>query len=111
MMDGSPGIAAALGGPGAGLAALGGRAALSGARMAAGALGRQQDIARNREIAQALVQTGDPLEVLLQALGVRLTAAQRAQGAGTLGDRVVQAVLQSQGDRSRRMLPSGLRGQ
>lgn len=111
MMDGSPGIAAAIGGPGAGLAAMGGRAALGGARTAAAALGRQQDIARNREIARALVQTGDPLEVLLQALGVRLTAAQRAQGAGTLGDRVVRAVLQSQGDRSRRMLPSGLRGQ
>ncbi|MEE7456439.1 hypothetical protein MPAR168_15445 [Methylorubrum populi] len=111
IMDGSPGIAAAIGGPAAGAAALGGRAALGGARMAASALGRQQDIARNREIAQALVQTGDPLEVLLQSLGVRLTAAQRAQGAGTLGDRVVRAVLQSQGDRSRRMLPSGLRGQ
>lgn len=111
VMDGSPGIAAAIGGPGAGLAALGGRAALGGARMAAGALGQQQDIARNREIAQALVQAGDPLQVLLQALDVRLTAAQRARGAGTLGDQVVRAVLQSQGDRSRRMLPSGLRGQ
>ena len=111
IMDGNPGIAAAIGGPAAGAAAIGSRAALGGARMAASALGRQQDIARNREIAQALVQTGDPMEVLLQALGVRLTAAQRAQGAGTLTDRVVRAILQSQGDRSRRMLPSGLRGQ
>ncbi|KQT55417.1 hypothetical protein ASG52_24760 [Methylobacterium sp. Leaf456] len=110
LIDGTPGIATAIAGPVAGATALGGRAAIGGARMAASAIGRQRDIARNREIADALVKTGDPMEVLLQALGVRLTAAQRAQGAGTLTDRVVRAVLQSQGDRSRRMVPSGFLG-
>lgn len=100
--DVMPAIAGVVGGPQAAGIAYG----VKGAQFGANAAGRASDIARNREIARALVFTGDPLETMLAGLGVRLNASQRASGIDALVNRLTQSLAQSQGERFRPALPA-----
>ena len=102
--DIAPTVAAFVGGTKGAAAAYG----LKGAKFGANAYGRAQDIARNREVAQALVFTGDPMDTLLNALGIRLNASQRANGIEALISRLTQSLAQSQGERLRPALPAAL---
>lgn len=95
---GAPGIALAQG--------------VKGLKATANAMGREADIARNRQIAEAVTMIpGEALDALITALGVRAQGSASAQNAGEAIELLTQALLQSQGDRSRRIVPSGLLGQ
>ncbi|MFC6790569.1 hypothetical protein ACFQE0_13730 [Methylobacterium komagatae] len=106
--DAATAIAGAVGGPKAAAATMG----LKGLKSGAEAIGREADIARNRELADAVTMIpGEALDRLIEALGARAAAGGRAEETGQAVDRLVQALLQSQGERSRRILPDASRGQ
>lgn len=101
-------VAGAVGGP-KGIALAQGVKTLKGT---ANAMGREADIERNRQIAQAVTMIpGEALDALIAALGVRAQGSAGAEAAGDAVELLTQALLQSQGERSRRIVPSGLLGQ
>ncbi|MCC0808066.1 hypothetical protein FPV16_17925 [Methylobacterium sp. W2] len=102
--DVMPAVAGIVGGPQAGAMAYG----VKGLQLGANAAGRAADVARNRELAQALVYTGDPMDTLLNALGMRLNASQRAGGIDALVNSLTQSLTQSQGERFRPALPAAI---
>lgn len=98
-------IAGAAGGP-KGIAAA---YAVKGAKAAANAAGRERDLARNRELADALVQQqGEQLDRLLAAIMARQEAERAAVGVGRAAQIGTQAATMSQADRVRAHLPFGL---
>lgn len=106
--DAATAIAGAVGGP----QAAAGSVALKGLKAGADAVGREADIARNRQLAEAVTMIpGEALDKMLEALGARAASGGKAENAGEAVDRLVQILLQSQGERSRRILPDASRGQ
>ncbi|MCJ2054050.1 hypothetical protein [Methylobacterium sp. J-070] len=73
------------------------------------AMGRESDVARNRQLADAVTMTqGDRLEALLSAIQARGVTQQRAAALGQLGARGTQAAMLSQSDRVRPYFPAAL---
>jgi hypothetical protein len=71
------------------------------------AMGRESDVARNRQLADAVTMTqGDKLNMLLDAINARGLMQQRAAQLGQLGARGTQAALVSQSDRAGPYLPA-----
>jgi hypothetical protein len=96
----------------AGPAGAAGAIGLKGVNLARSAAGRASDIARNEELAKALTTgPGPKLDALIEALDRRIAANGSAESLGQGTDVLVKALLQSQGDRSRRMVPSRFLGQ
>ncbi|MGT2489040.1 hypothetical protein [Methylobacterium oryzae] len=98
-------VAGAIGGPAGWLAAQGGRLA----RFGINAAGQAADIARNRQLADAvtLIQ-GDRLNMLLNAIETRGAMQQRAAALGNTAGRGVQAALLSQSEGVRPYFPAAL---
>ncbi|WP_244625482.1 hypothetical protein [Methylobacterium mesophilicum] len=73
------------------------------------AMGRESDVARNRQLADAVTMTqGERLDALLAAIQARGVTQQRAAELGRLGARGTQAALLSQSDRTRPYFPAAL---
>lgn len=97
-------VAGAAGGPKGVAAAY----AVKGAKAAANAVGREKDLARNREMADALVQRqGDQLDRLLAAIIARQEAERGAVGVGRAAQLGTQAATLSQADHLRGYVPFG----
>lgn len=102
-----PGVAAAIGGADAGASALLSKLGLGGVRLAASAAGRERDLARNRQIADALVQRpGQTMTELLDALDRRSIAGRMIEAMGSRARLGAQAATISQADRLRPYLPA-----
>ncbi len=98
-------VAGAVGGPKAAAMAY----AAKGAKAVLNAMGRERDVARNREIADALTRRqGEDLDRLLAAITARAAAERAASGAGRAAQIGAQAGLVSQADRAKDYLPFGL---
>ncbi|MEE7450016.1 hypothetical protein MRF4_20615 [Methylobacterium radiotolerans] len=98
-------VAGAIGGPAGWLAAQGGRVA----RFGINAAGQAVDIARNRQLADAVTMTqGDRLNMLLNAIEARGAMQQRAAALGKVAGRGAQAALLSQSERARPYFPAAL---
>jgi hypothetical protein len=96
-------VAGAIGGPQGWALAQAGRVAKAGIN----AVGKSADIARNRELADAVTMTqGDRLNALLAAIEARGVTQQRAAALGNMAARGGQAALLSQSDRARPYLPA-----
>ncbi|MCJ2089585.1 hypothetical protein MKK88_26875 [Methylobacterium sp. E-005] len=71
------------------------------------AMGRESDVARNRQLADAVtLGQGDRLNMLLDAINARGLMQQRAAQLGQLGARGTQAAMLSQSDRAGPYLPA-----
>jgi hypothetical protein len=104
--SGDPGtvVAGAVGGL-KGIAAAHG---IKGLRLAASAEGRARDIARNRQLAEAVTaREGDYLERLLAAIGARAEAERLSAQIGSAAGTTTNAVVRSQGERGRPYVPFG----
>ncbi|SFM62633.1 hypothetical protein [Methylobacterium pseudosasicola] len=98
-------VAGAIGGPQGWALAQAGRVARAGINAA----GQAADVARNRQLADAVTLTqGDRLNALLSALEARGAMQQRAAAFGNLAARGGQAAMLSQADRVRPYLPAAL---
>lgn len=99
-------LAGAVGGvPGAALAT-GAKVGAAGVSKAANLIGAADDIARNQQLARALILQGGPdLDLVLNALGRRASLAGAGDRAGQVTDRLVNALMQSQGGRVGQEVP------
>lgn len=98
-------VAGAIGGPQGWALAQAGRVARAGINAA----GQAADIARNRQLADAVTLTqGERLDALLAALDARGAMQRRAAALGDLAARGGQAALLSQSDRARPYFPAAL---
>ncbi|MCJ2140431.1 hypothetical protein [Methylobacterium sp. E-066] len=96
-------VAGAIGGPQGWALAQASRLAKAGINAA----GKSADVARNRELADAVTMTqGDRLNALLAAIEARGVTQQRAAALGNMAARGGQAALPSQADRVRPYLPA-----
>lgn len=103
--DATAAIAGAVAGPQAAAAVYG----MKGAKAGLSAAARQQDLARNCRIAEALVQRqGEEVNRLLAAIALRQTTNQGAAQFGRAAQVGAQAGTISQADRSRGYTPFGL---
>lgn len=83
--------------------------AVKGARMAANAVGRESDLARNRQLAEAVtMRQGPELDTLVAALRRIMAAEESARQVGQATERGVQALALSQGDRAAPYIPFSL---
>ena len=104
-----PGVAAMVGGAGAGFGALAGKVGLGGLKYAASSARNAADIVRNQELARAVtMQPGTIMDQFLDAIGVREAMRQRAIAAGGAARLGTQAAVMSQSDRARGYVPSTL---
>lgn len=98
-------VAGAIGGPQGWALAQAGRVARAGVNAA----GQAADLARNRQLADAVTLTqGDRLNTLLQAIEARGMMQQRAAALGNAAGRTAQAALLSQQERARPYFPAAL---
>ncbi|MBP2495302.1 hypothetical protein ABID82_002366 [Methylobacterium sp. PvP062] len=106
--DAVPAVAAAVGGVQAGLAAQAAKLGIKGAQAGLNAAGRARDIARNKELAEALTRRqGEQLDALLEAIGARQAAERMASGVGRAAQIGTTAATVSQADRARAYVPFG----
>lgn len=106
--DAVPAVAAAVGGVQAGLAAQAAKLGIKGAQAGLNAAGRARDIARNKELAEALTRRqGEQLEALLEAIGARQAAERMASGVGRAAQIGTTAATVSQADRAKAYVPFG----
>lgn len=104
-----PGLATIFGGADAGASALATKAGMGGLKLAASAAGRQADLARNVQLANAVTMgQGDRLDALLAALDRRGRMLGMAGSAGDAARIGAQAATMSQADRLRSYLPRTL---
>lgn len=104
--SGDPGtvVAGAVGGP-KGIAAAYG---IKGLKLAASAEGRARDIARNRQLAEAVTtREGEMLERLLAAITARTEAERLAAQIGSAAGTTTNAAVRSQSERVRPYVPFG----
>ncbi|WP_267427366.1 hypothetical protein [Methylobacterium sp. GC_Met_2] len=98
-------VAGAIGGPQGWALAQAGRVARAGVNAA----GQAADVARNRQLAEAVtLNQGDRLDLLLNAIEARGRMQERAAALGNVAARGGQAALLSQADRARPYLPTAL---
>lgn len=98
-------VAGAIGGPQGWALAQAGRVA----RASVNAVGQAADVARNRQLAEAVTLTeGDRLNMLLNAIEARGRIQQQAAALGDIAGRGTQATMLSQADRARPYLPTAL---
>ena len=98
-------VAGAIGGPQGWALAQAGRVARAGVNAA----GQAADVARNRQLAEAVTLTqGDRLNMLLNAIEARGAMQQRAAALGNAAGRGAQAALVSQSERARPYFPAAL---
>ncbi|MBY0251266.1 MAG: hypothetical protein K2X54_07780 [Methylobacterium organophilum] len=106
--DAVPAVAAAVGGPQAGLIAQGLRLSGKAAQAGLNAAGRERDIARNKQLAEALTRRqGEQLDALLEAIGARQAAERIASGVGRAAQIGTTAAIVSQADRAKAYVPFG----
>ena len=106
--DAVPAVAAAVGGVQAGLAAQAAKLGIKGAQAGLNAAGRARDIARNKELAEALTRRqGEQLDALLEAIGARQAAERMASGVGRAAQIGTTAATVSQADRAKAYVPFG----
>ncbi|MEE7449422.1 hypothetical protein MRF4_17295 [Methylobacterium radiotolerans] len=106
--DAVPAVAGAIGGLQAGLAAQAARLGVKGVQAGLNAAGRSRDIARNRELAEALTRRqGEQLDALLEAIGARQAAERMASGVGRAAQIGTTAATVSQADRAKAYVPFG----
>ena len=80
---------------------------MGGLKLAASSAGRQADIARNQQLAQAVTMSpGDQLDALLTAIQRRGQMMQQVGAAGNAVRIGTQAATISQADRARPYLPA-----
>ncbi|XYD08790.1 hypothetical protein R1A27_28275 [Methylobacterium sp. NMS12] len=81
---------------------------IKGAQAGFNAAGRARDIARNRELAEALTRRqGEQLDALLEAIGARQAAERMAGGVGRAAQIGTTAATVSQADRAKAYVPFG----
>lgn len=81
--------------------AAGAKGAAKGASAAASLINAAEDVARNKQLAQALIMKSSPeLDTVLNALGRRASLSGAGDKAGQVTDNLVRALLQSQGSRA-----------
>ena len=98
-------VAGAIGGPQGWALAQAGRVARAGVNAA----GQAADVARNRQLAEAVtLNQGDRLDMLLNAIEARGRMQERAAALGNVAARGGQVALLSQADRARPYLPTAL---
>ncbi|AYO85325.1 hypothetical protein [Methylobacterium brachiatum] len=106
--DAVPAVAGAIGGLQAGLAAQAARLGIKGAQAGINAAGRSRDLARNRQLAEALTQRqGEQLNALLEAIGARQAAERMAGGVGRAAQIGTTAATVSQAERAKAYVPFG----
>ncbi|MGU3476391.1 hypothetical protein [Methylobacterium sp. D48H] len=106
--DAVPAVAAAVGGVQAGLAAQAAKLGIKGAQAGFNAAGRARDIARNKELAEALTRRqGEQLDALLEAIGARQAAERMASGVRRAAQIGTTAATVSQADRAKAYVPFG----
>lgn len=106
--DGGLGIplAGAVAGPQGAALAAGAKVGAKAVSKAATLIGAADDVARNQQLARALILQGGPdLDVVLNALQRRAGLAGAGDKAGQVTDRLVNALLQSQGGRAGQEVP------
>ena len=106
-----PGVAAMVGGVGAGAGALAGKVGLGGLKLAVSAAGRQADLVRNQELARAVTMNpGEQVNQLLEMIQRRGELLRQAGGYGDAARIGTQAATVSQADRARPYFPAALPG-